>query len=52
MVKASPIAVFFASLLLAVSGVAGAQAIKKYVTPDGKIIYSDLQSNRIHKKMC
>jgi len=41
MVKASLIAVFFASLLLAVSGVAGAQAIKKYVTPDGKTIYSD-----------
>lgn len=41
MTKTHRFAVLFASLLLVVCGVAGAQAIKKYVTPDGKIIYSD-----------
>ena len=31
-----------ASLLLATAGIAQAQGIKKYVTPDGKTIYSDV----------
>ena len=39
--RASRTAVFFALLLLVVCGFAGAQTIKKYVTPDGKTIYSD-----------
>lgn len=41
MSRPSRLAVFCASIALVVSGVASAQAIKKYVTPDGKIIYSD-----------
>lgn len=39
--KAPRFAVLFAWLLLVVSGIAGGQEIRKYVTPDGKTIYSD-----------
>jgi hypothetical protein len=31
-----------ASLLLVIAGIAAAQVVKKYVTPDGKTIYSDV----------
>ena len=41
MLRAPRLTVLLAALLLIICGVAGAQAIKKYVTPDGKIIYSD-----------
>jgi hypothetical protein len=39
--KVSRLALFVAALGLVVCGVASAQVIKKYVTPDGKTIYSD-----------
>ena len=39
--KPFKLTVLLASLLLVASGPAGAEEIKKYVTPDGKVIYSD-----------
>ncbi len=42
MSAASGLACLAASILLIATGVAGAQAIKKYVTPDGRVIYSDV----------
>lgn len=42
MCKASRRAFLTASICLIVTSFAGAQAIKKYVTPDGRVIYSDV----------
>ena len=42
MSKASRRAFLAASICLIATGFAGAQAIKKFVTPDGRVIYSDV----------
>lgn len=42
MCKASRRAFLAASICLIATGFAGAQAIKKFVTPDGRVIYSDV----------
>jgi hypothetical protein len=42
MSKASRRAFLAASICLMATGFAGAQAIKKFVTPDGRVIYSDV----------